>query len=68
MEKVEKGDARMSNQMNRKLGIWLILLCLIAVAILSGVWAILTLNDMGQIVFPVGPFPGIHINPADLAF
>src|SRR3990172_6266837 len=37
MEKVEKGDTRMNNQMNRKLGIWLILVGLIAVAIFSGV-------------------------------
>ena len=68
MEKVEKGDTRMKNQMNRKLGIWLILVGLIAVAILSGVWAILTLNDFGSSVFPSTPPQRIYISLADLAF
>ena len=68
MEKVEKGDTRMNNQMNRKLGIWLILVGLIAVAILSGVWAILTLNDFGSSVFPSTPPQRIYISLADLAF
>src|SRR4030067_2599352 len=47
MEKVEKGDERMENQMNRKLGIWFILMALIAVAFLSGVWAWLTFDELG---------------------
>jgi len=67
MEKVEKGDTRMKNQMNRKLGIWLILIGLIAVAILSGVWAILTFNDFGSRVFPFSPLRP-EINLANLAF
>jgi len=62
VEKVEKGDTRMNTQMNRKVGIWLILAGLIAVAILSGVWAVLTFNDFGSRVFPGGP------NLANLAF
>jgi hypothetical protein len=65
VEKVEKGDSRMNSQMNRRLGIWFILLGLIAVAILSAVWAILTLNDFGERVFPFGPVIRI---PADVAF
>lgn len=65
MEKVEKGDARMNNQMNRKAGIWFILLGLVAVAILSGVWAILTLNNIGSTVFPYGSVIRV---PADTAF
>ena len=68
MEKVKKGDTRMKNQMNRKLGIWLILIGLIAVAILSGVWAILTLNNFGSAVFPPTPPQRIYISLADLAF
>ena len=55
MEKVEKGDERMENQMNRKLGIWIILMTLIAVAFLSGLWAWLTFNDFGIRVFPFSP-------------
>ena len=55
----------MNNQMNRKLGIWFILIGLIAVAILSGVWAILTLNDIGSRIFPFGTYIRI---PADVAF
>ena len=68
MEKVKKGDIRMKNQMNRKLGIWLILMGLIAVAILSGLWAILTFNNFGSSVFPSRPPERIYINLADLAF
>ncbi len=45
----------MDNQMNRKLGIWVILSCLIAVAILSGLWAWLTFNSFGIRVFPYIP-------------
>ncbi len=55
MEKVEKGDTGMNNQMNRKIGIWLILAALVAVAILSGVWAVLTFSDFGSIVFRSAP-------------
>ena len=33
--------------MNRKLGIWIILMSLVAVAFLSGVWAWLTFGDFG---------------------
>ena len=51
--------------MNRKFGIWFILIGLIAVAILSGVWAILTLDDIGLRIFPSGPYIRI---PAELAF
>jgi len=47
MEKVEKGDGGMEKQMNRKVGIWLVLMSLIAVAFLSGIWAWLTFNDLG---------------------
>ena len=53
----------MNTQMNRKVGIWLILAGLIAVAILSGVWAVLTFNDFGSRVFPPG-----GPNLANLAF
>ncbi len=45
----------MNNQMNRRIGIWLILAALVAVAILSGVWAVLTFSDFGSRVFPTGP-------------
>jgi hypothetical protein len=55
MEKVEKGDARMESQMNRKLGIWIVLMCLVAVALLSGVWAWLTFRSFGIQVFPFSP-------------
>jgi hypothetical protein len=55
MEKVEKGDERMENQMNRKLGIWFIVMGLIAVAFLSGLWAWLTFNNFGVLVFPRDP-------------
>ena len=68
MEKVEKGDLRMKNQMNRKIGIWFILVGLIAVAILSAVWAILTLNGFGSSVFPQRPVPTPEFNLSDLAF
>ena len=60
MEKVEKGDGKLENQMNRKLGIWIILMSLVAVAFLSGVWAWLTFPDFGyRIGFRPGgmPFP-----------
>jgi len=67
MEKVEKGDKRMNNHMNRKVGIWLIFVGLVAVAILSGVWAILTLNDFGSRVFP-GPSVPPQFDLANLAF
>ncbi len=62
MEKVEKEDTRMKKQMNRKLGIWLILMGLIAVAFLSGIWAWLTFNNFGRILFPIPP----GINPINL--
>jgi len=52
MEKVEKGDVGMENQMNRKMGIWIILMSLIAVAFLSGVWAWLSFGNFGVL----GPF------------
>ncbi len=68
MEKVEKGDTRMKNQMNRKVGIWLIFTCLIAIAILSGVWAILTFNNFGSSVFPSSPPERFEFSLADLAF
>ena len=55
MEKVEKGDERMEKQMNRKLGIWFILMGLVAVGSLSGVWAWLTFNSFGIHVFPTDP-------------
>jgi hypothetical protein len=45
----------MKNQMNQKLGIWVIILALIAVAFLSGAWAWLTFNDFGIRVFPFNP-------------
>jgi len=67
VEKVEKGDSRMNTQMNRKIGIWLILAGLIAVAILSGIWAVLTFNDFGSRVFPPGTGP-TQIDLSDLAF
>jgi hypothetical protein len=41
--------------MNRKLGIWVIILALIAVAFLSAAWAWLTFNDFGIRVFPFNP-------------
>ena len=65
MEKVEKGDKKMDTQMNRKLGLWLILMGLIAIAFLSGVWAFLTFNSFGIRVFPFNPPPQV-INLADL--
>ena len=55
----------MENKMNRRFGIWLILVGLIAVAILSGIWAVLTLNDFGSVVFPTGQVLWI---PPDVAF
>jgi len=58
----------MNNQMNRKVGIWLILISLIAVAILSGVWAILTFNNFGSSVFPSRPPERVEFSLADLAF
>ncbi len=55
MEKVEKGDTSMENQMNRKLGLWIIIASLVAVAFLSGLWAWLTFNSFGIRVFPFSP-------------
>jgi hypothetical protein len=55
VEKVEKGDIRMENQMSRKLGIWVILMSLIAVALLSGLWAWLSFSSFGIRVFPFSP-------------
>jgi len=56
MEKVEKGDERMENRMNRKMGIWFTLMALIAVAFLSGIWAWLTFDELGfGGVFPPNP-------------
>jgi hypothetical protein len=55
LEKVEKGDVRMENQMNRKVGIWIILMSLIAVALLAGLWAWLSFNSFGIRVFPFSP-------------
>lgn len=54
----------MEKQMNRKIGVWFILVGLIAVAFLSGVWAWLTFNDFGiQRVFPPNPlFPQFNRN------
>ncbi len=45
----------MENQMNRKVGIWIALMSLIAVALLAGLWAWLTFNDFGRLVFPINP-------------
>jgi hypothetical protein len=55
MEKVEKGDTRMNKQMDRKVGVWIILISLLVVAMLSGVWAILTFSDFGSRLFPPNP-------------
>ncbi len=54
----------MENQMNRRFGIWVIVLSLAAVALLSGLWAWLSSNELGfgGVFQPIPMFPELTRN------
>jgi hypothetical protein len=66
VEKVKKGEEQMKTQMNRNMLIWLVVLVtLIAVALLAGIWAVLTFYSPQA---PWGQLPRPGNIPGDIEF